>query len=610
MSKISKKKIEIVKHNSIDKGHLIFKKEELPTGNRVNYSYTGSINLIRRQIRKSKHITLVVSDNGIHKSIMDEIEQSQDYIDFIIVTKKKSLIKSLSCCSNTEIIVDEDVSINCICVDETYCYLMSDKIYEMNIEGIELFTSRKKIENNLCTLVSSNEVFINLNRRGLFDLSMSSARRNIYAMSTSYYSEEHYNTFYKINDELFVSYKVVDGFFTIDNDGNCYKLLEVKEGLFIKILISIVDLAKSLSSYSFKLLKMTRLLNVNKLTNSMYKLEDKKVEQIDIKEEKEIVIEVECDTIDDFLGEVFDSAETDNHNEYSLSYKKVKYSFILHPPKMIKKLKLSKLYDPYIILVNKISNELEEFLSDFTRTIDVFGSASNDIISFIGRISELKDYLESTVNDNLYSDVHHHVLTFNSVENLSEEKLISIFMELYDTVISGRENTKLNKISEEINHKVVLAKEKKDLIDNGVEIKKNKFRLQSLNSEIKDLNNLKSKFMNKLEIIAKKERDNILNFCKLDENLDVDNNKSLVKILDTSNTVVIERFIKNNVHNFVTTIRRIDEALHEILNTDIPSEFLLYESDECDVFSITSFDEIERAKAYESKYNAKICVGG
>lgn len=609
---ISNKTIEITKDNIFDKSWALFNEVSfsLPKSNKIT-----NVNNIVSNITYATHISLFLKEPYLHNKIIEEILWAQKYgkLDIELICKDKKIVDLFSNIKIDKIEIDENININYIAIQGISHSIKYEKYYLLESEIIETDdTILKNLHNksnkiNYDFLKKSDIVFVcdksfKNNFSNVFNYCRTENIPFYYLILPNHFSMNLSLECNKNNVPLIISKYLEDCIVYVKDD----KLFACKN---INSMIISYEIASATDCMDYDLyLNNTIDYSSNNLPKEYICFENGELVNRSIKEEKIINRDIKFELMSDFVNEVFDKSEVDEHNQYCLEARRVKYIYTLIPPKFDKTYKYSFVYNDVIDINNKLQEEKFDLLK-FTKQINEiiennwFSEIVNSIIDFKNKINKIVLEYDYCFFDELVTHTM-NLLSFDKIELLEEVKKI------YNQINNASVSVKYTKFDDEIADYKKTISEKEKLIEKNIDILSNKRRVEILQKKIDDLIALKNKFstndssrneqssqlfINKVENILAGEK---IKNTNMDSVSTIVNNKELSKLAK------YEKFLNAYLVDFCEYIKRFNDYLKNLLKkTDFPKNYVVYQKDKKNYIIINSIDEFNNTKKLCKQYN-------
>ena len=584
---IENKRIVISKNNEFDKGWTLFRAFDLPLAKNRFFTPIVLSNVIRL-ITHSDVVDIILSEECLSSRIIDELEWANKYIKINLICKTKAISERYKKLTFNTIKIDQIVDFNYLGIigKETGYFLVNDGFNEIDDSIEKVYFQGKNLKGDFSFVRESAGIVIldAGNKKDYSDLIKETKKAKTelyYIVNVANFDADTYRHARENNIRLLTSEITREGILSFTREGKIYYLTMTQGGFFVSHQIESINsfVGKTYLNYFSE-----DNIATKSIPSDAYYCYEGVLRKLDIKPTKQIDIDVNCKTMDDFVHEIFDSSIVDNHNDYSAEAKKVDYEFTLIPPLVDDSFVESSIYDGIKKLRkqwDKYQNlRIENIKNDYSSFLDKdFG-----LIEFLNNTVLFTHYLCGAVDNCDYRIFYSTIGDALKMFRKAEMELKEIFVSVFNNVNENSSVTKFDKFDDEIaGYKQTIA-EKSELVKKGIDVLNNKRRVEILTKKIEDLNLLKKKFEgsstsrnDKSLSVFTKKYDDLISKKKIRVNDDSIGN--IVKPKEETKASKLDSFLDNylvEVHDYI--LNCID-VLSKLIEEHIPEEYKVLEKD-------------------------------
>lgn len=609
---IENKVIKIVKQNEFDKDYALFSRYDFP--NQSDGCKKVLPDDIVRAITVSAKINIILAECRLTRSIVNELTWVSQYIEITLIVKNKQISDYYSGIKFKKIILDETVVINYLGIlgKQPDYIVIEESFVRVGQEIEDTYFNNKKIKQDLSFLTEIKEIyFLDFKAQNEYSLLLEECiKRNIivnYIVGVQEFNKALFERFKPIGANIIVSNRIRDAILYLSNQDYFYLIVLLKnKNLYIPISI---DNPYFYTSELYQNLKKQYKKDAQISRKQTFIVEEGKILPLQI--ESNLVIErtIELSEMADFIEEKFDSSESNNHNEFSSKAKQVTYNFTLIPPTLNPK------NDP---LIRKRTMELHNSiqvvslgrLRDAQRVLEIEGLNKKDLYKILAFIDRFSQALILKLDNQSYDGFYTSISSFQKSLKKYGDNLISYFDEIYVEYLRSNVSEKLAQFDIDIENLQKRKNEAIRKIESNNEVLENKIWSESLEKDIRNLEELKLNAQERQKTLFIKDRDAfLLKFNALIEEKHIKEKisiHSLDNLLSKNNSLPIERFedfMKNYLWDINQVLITVNKIVSDWLKEQIPTDYVIYQQNHQNVIAIEDVKEYFDTLDLQNKYN-------
>lgn len=610
---INNKLITITKENQFDMGWTIFTPYQLSFYKNPKYKSLLVADVVR-SITRSDKVCIALSEECLASAIVKELEWVNKYVTIELIAKNEQIVRRYSSISFSSVKIDSDLTFNYLSVmGSNPLSIMIDNGYTETTTLLkEIYFDGNSATNNFSFLADIEEVMfvgdcLDNEYSDLYNECLKKGKRTYQVVDKKRYSKEIFAKFNGTKTLLLLSDFTKDAIIGFTRGGEIKKIFRVADGLFLASSIERVNENVG-ELYVCIWQGKERTLKDIEGRKSIYAWYNKEISPFIMKNKVVVERSVNIALMSDFISETFDKSETEEHNKYSAIAKRVEYQFTLVPPMIDDSYKLSCIYNPILLLLNEAK---KVYNIDFVKAIDeIRGFSEQKDLSYI--FQEINDWYKwfvKAVSEYRYKGYYSKNTIYLNLLKDTQERLLSYCEQIFKEINAEKSDTKLDKFDDEIAGYGRQVVEKKELIEQGIEVLKNTSRVKTLEKKISDLLLLKKRFEVTSSNRDSKELQTFIQMCK--DVIDgcyktVESEESIEQVLEkTEKTkmMMLNLFIVKYLFVFNDFMDKIVPLVEQLLEVEIPEDYQVFEKEKQRYIVINELKEYEETKTIREKFN-------
>lgn len=609
---IENKLVVIKKQNIFDKGWALFKSctGVLP----VNRKYLAvNIDEVVNKITYAQKVVLILREPCLPRKIIEELKWVNKYADIYLLAATANIREFYRDIEFSSVQTDLSINVNYIGIsgkDGQHSYFIADGFLRTNDVWEQLWLhDSDQTSLNMSVFDDADKVFFSgdaylSEREQILNYCMAKKIAVYIVKAAEKFDMSDYNAYVNMPAELLIADNVCDGL-CIEKKGKLYFALVVKNHI---ALTELGNFNSYISGNLFINLKSKAELSGDDIPQNAYILYEGQVRRLELKDCHVVKRTILINTMDDFIAEKFDTAETKEHNKFSAIARSVEYRFTLVPPLYDKhSFEYSDMYsvcnellkkwkEVYCLPLDCIKKELEQFDNNqaFIAALSHI-EESNQTVRYVIENYNYKNYrlIFDTCRRNLIYDKQNLLNFCNALNEIISIQLGSCQNSKIDDEIAGYERT---------------IKEKEGYILQGKDILQNKRRVEILRKKIEDLKNIKGQFSIKQAANNAKLQNEFSDYCKsiINGNIsdfETDSIYSVVSGKELSKRERLNIFVKRWLRSIDMLLANLIDLLVSMAQIDVPDDYIVFDFNGKRFIIIENEAEYYSTNAIRKKYD-------
>lgn len=561
-----------------------------------------------RAITFATEIYLILTEPCLPSKVVEEIRWVNKYAKVHFAAKTEEVLSRYNFqCSKK--IVDATISINYIAIDGrvVIAALIDEDILrttnELGSAYFENSVDRSNMLNNLKTVIAAN---IDLPEE--IENAIKGSEKQVYQLvHFSRFNAETVLQFYKEKKTLLCGNTRWTGIFGIDNCGQGYKLLRCGKYYFGTVNDNILAIMNDV--YISK--PQENELVGDDIPDEMMLADKTGVRQIELRDVMRVNRSVRAKTMEEFLRASFDASEVNDCSQYCEKAKHVEFVFTLKPPVLPDDAEESRIYDTCKAAMKEWGSISKGIFSEAINYLRSLGVNSDELSRLVHEGALFEQKMITAISGAQYADYY---ILINAIKQVEERYLRDeegIYVAMFKESAAIEEKERYSKFDQEIGGYNRTIQEKERLIAEGIEVLKNRRRIESLQQKIKELQGTKEKFIKRGE--SNKKEEEFRKLCRhriagKNETTEVKQG-SLRNIIDNGGDrqASMEEFAVKYIAGIHECMHKLLKAIYKLESIDIPTKYTLYDSKEGRYIVIDREEDFLETRDIQRKFNA-VCV--